>query len=370
MASPEILDLESLLSPISDENPAGADIRQDASPDSAYQTIKAARNAARAAERQHISEGPCTEADAQWRKIASLAPQILTRNAKDLEVASWLAEALVRQGGFQGLRDAFKLLHGLVAQYWDNLYPMPDEDGMETRVACVAGLNGEGAEGVLIAPIRKVDITQGEEPGPFSYWHYKMVLDAEKIADEDARKNKLKKLGYTLDDVEKSVAASSETFFVDLRDDLQVCIDEYKKLGQLLDEHCGIHDAPPTRTIIEVLEECLGAVNHLGRDKFPVEAEPEQTDTDSAAADADAPAQAAAPVAKGGPINSREAAFKQLEEIASYFRKTEPHSPISYVLEKALKWGNMSLAELIAELIPDASSRERFSELTGVRNDN
>lgn len=367
MASPEILELESLLSPISDENPAGVDIRQDTSPDSAYQTIKAARNAARAAERQHITEGPCTEAEPHWRKIASLAPQILAKNAKDLEVASWYTESLVRQYGFQGLRDAFKLLHGLVAQYWDNLYPMPDEDGLETRVACLAGLNGEGAEGVLIAPIRKVDITQGDNPGPFSYWHYKMVLDAQKIAEDAARKTKLQKLGYTLDDVKKSVVASSDTFFVDLRDDLQICIDEFKKLGQLLDEHCGTHNAPPTRTVIEVLEECLGAVSHLGKDKFPVDVEPEAIEETTG--EAGAPGQTAAPGAKGGPINSRETAFKQLEEIAAYFRKTEPHSPISYVLEKALKWGNMSLAELIAELIPDATSRERFSELTGVRKD-
>lgn len=368
MASPEILELESLLSPISDENPAGVDIRQDTSPESAYQTIKAARNAARAAERQHISEGPCTEAEPHWRKIASLAPQILTKNAKDLEVASWYTESLVRQHGFQGLRDAFKLLHGLVAQYWEHLYPMPDEDGLETRVACLAGLNGEGAEGVLIAPIRKVEITQGDNPGPFSYWHYKMVLDAEKIAEDATRKTKLQKLGYSLDDVNKSVAASSDTFYIDLRDDLQICIDEYKKLGHLLDEHCGAHDAPPTRTVIEVLEECLGAVSHLGKDKFPVEAEPEPTE--EAAGEIGEPGQPAVPAAKGGPINSRDAAFRQLEEIAAYFRKTEPHSPISYVLEKALKWGNMSLAELIAELIPDATSRERFSELTGVRNDN
>ena len=77
------------------------------------------------------------------------------------------------------------------------------------------------------------------------------------------------------------------------------------------------------------------------------------------------PASAAVKV---GAINSREAAFKQLLDIAQFFRKTEPHSPVSYVLEKAVKWGNMPLNELIVELIPDSSSRERYSELTGVKS--
>ena len=71
-------------------------------------------------------------------------------------------------------------------------------------------------------------------------------------------------------------------------------------------------------------------------------------------------------VVQRGPVANREDAFKQLNEIADFFLKTEPHSPISYVLQKAVKWGNMSLPDLIEELIPDRSSREHFGELTGV----
>ena len=67
-----------------------------------------------------------------------------------------------------------------------------------------------------------------------------------------------------------------------------------------------------------------------------------------------------------GPITSREEAIRQLNNISSFFRQTEPHSPISYVIDKAVKWGDMSLSELISELIPDSSSRETYSSLTGV----
>jgi len=66
-----------------------------------------------------------------------------------------------------------------------------------------------------------------------------------------------------------------------------------------------------------------------------------------------------------GPVQSREQAFKQLEQISQFFKTTEPHSPLSYLLQKSVRWGKMSLPELMKELLPDDSAREHFSNLTG-----
>lgn len=362
MTSPHILQLDELLQPVSDDSPAGTDIRDDSSPTSPYTLIKDARSAARSAERQNLFDKDNSEAADHWRKVAELAPGIIQNNAKDLEVASWLTEALVRRYGFQGLRDGFKLIHGLIEQYWDNLYPMPDEDGIETRVASLTGLNGEGAEGVLIAPIRNVEITEGNEPGPFTYWQYQQVLDLEKIADPDARMEKASKLGYSNSDIEAAVTSSSTDFFVNLRNDITDAINTYRQIGALLDEHCGAHDAPPTSNIINILQECLGAVNHIAKHKFPVEEETsEEGDEATASGSGDA-----SKAASGGPIKNRDDAFKKLIEISEFFRKTEPHSPVSYMLQRTVKWGSMPLNDLIRELIPDSSARDFYGSLTGV----
>lgn len=366
MATPQWIDIDDLLQPISDDSPTGTCIRENPSPTSTYQTIKAERNLARAAERKSIHDGESSEASTHWRKISELAPQILKNEAKDLEVASWYAEAMIRRYGFSGLRDAFLLIDKLIAQFWENLHPMPDEYGIETRVSCLSGLNGEGTEGVLIAPIRKVPITDGDSPGPYGFWQYRQALDTQKAADDELKRQKIANLGFGPDDIEKSVAQSSETFFIDLRDDLSECISLYKGIGQKLDEHCGSHEAPPYRTIVDVLEECLGAVNHIGKLKFPAEEIVDTEEGDETAPDTATPGQAATQGTQSGPIATREAAFRQLLEISEFFKKTEPHSPVSYVLQKAVKWGNMPLGELINELIPDHSSRERYSELTGV----
>lgn len=366
MASEQIIPLESLLQPISDENPVGDDIREDSSPTSLFYSIKDARNTARAAERNNMFDGNNTEADDQWRKILEIAPDILQNHGKDLEIASWYTESLVRRYGFQGLRDGFMLIHGLIVQYWDNLYPLPDEDGVETRVSSLTGLNGEGAEGVLIAPIRNIDLTQGNDPGPFNFWKYQQALEVEKIIDEEAKNDKASKLGFSLTDVEKAVSESSETFFVDIRDDISDSISTFRETGRLLDEYCGINDSPPTSNIIGVLEDCLGTINHIGKYKIP------SVDLETESEDASSTSEAVESIGNqpsGGTVKTRADAFKKLTEISDFFRKTEPHSPISYILERAVKWGDLPLDDLIKELIPDSSARDVYSSLTGVKID-
>jgi len=373
MASESILHLDELLQPISEDNPVGNDIREDSSPTSPYYAIKDARNAARAAERNNMFDNDSSEAEDQWRKVAELGPDILTSHTKDLEIASWLTEALVRRHGFRGLRDGFKLINGLIDQFWDDIYPLPDEDGIETRVASLTGLNGEGAEGVLIAPIRNVTLTEGSDPGPFSYWKYQQALEVDKIIDEDAKAEKASKLGFSMDDIDRAVSGSSDVFFIDLRDDVTEAINTYREVGVKLDELCGLSDAPPTRNIVDILGDCLGAINHIGKYKFPLESSDIDSETEggengvSDATSGEGSNVGAATAA--GPVRTREEAFKKLTEISEFFRKAEPHSPISYMLERVVKWGSLPLDDLIRELIPDSSARDFYGSLTGINTD-
>lgn len=367
MASSPILDFTSLLAPISIENPAGIDLRLDSSPLSNYQTIKTARYAARDAEKNNLYRESNGEADEQWRKILSLAPGLLIRESKDLEVATWLTEALIRRNGFQGMRDAFLLIEGLIENFWDHLYPMPDEeDGIETRISPLAGLNGTANEGVLIAPIRRVPLTEGYSPGPFAYWQYQQAVELERTTNEDARQSKAEKLGFTLADIERAVEESTQTFIVDQFDDINDIISCSKRVEKMLDRLCGSEHSPSMRAIVSALGECHSALNHIAKHKLPVEAVPDvvvEEGPETAGSGATKLIVTSTPNA----LVTREAAFKQLLDIAKFFRTSEPHSPVSYALEKAVKWGNMPLDELIVELIPDSSSRKHFSELTGVK---
>ncbi|MFC6981367.1 ImpA family type VI secretion system protein [Microbulbifer taiwanensis] len=169
MAFPNVIDIDALVAPISDDQPTGSDIREDRSPTSDYYTIKDARNSARAAERSALFDESDADLLAPWRDVAKTAEKILTKQSKDLEVASWYTEALIRLQGFSGLRDGFALIDRLVADHWEGLYPEPDEDGLETKVAPLSGLNGDGGDGTLMMPIRSAEITPEGDNGSFTF---------------------------------------------------------------------------------------------------------------------------------------------------------------------------------------------------------
>ena len=369
MASPHIIDIDELLQPISEDQPQGADIREDSSPTSLYYQVKDARNAARAAERASLFDPEeASNVLNSWRPILDLGPTILRENSKDLEVACWLTEALIRFHDFPGLRDGLALTKGLVEKFWDGLYPEPDEDGIETKVAPLAGLNGDSGEGTLLAPVRNALITTEASTGSFSYWQYQQARDAAKIADADKRMEKEDTLGFTLASIETAVAEAAPDFYVNLVEDLEQAVADFKAMNDTLRGHCG-HEAPPFSLILETLEEILRAVRFLAKDKLAAAAPEENIVTEQATDGAPMVAAAAGAVSTGvsGPIGSREDALRRLEEVAQFFRKTEPHTPLVTGIERLVRWGRMPMSDLILELVPDPTARAFYQHLTGAK---
>jgi len=377
VASAQLIEIDRLIQPISEETPQGADPRRDRGAGSLYSTIKDARNGARAAERASLfDEDARAGIMAQWRPILQQAPKLLETQAKDLEIACWYLEALVREAGFVGLRDGIKLIDALVENYWDGLYPEPDEeDGLETRVAPLTGLNGDGGEGTLLAPLRNLAITApGTGSGnfdEFTFWQYQQALETDKLADAGAREERANRLGFTLAAIRQAVQASPDAFYVDLLDDLDATLATYQQLHERLRGHCGA-DAPPSSAISALLEDIQRGLRFLAKDKL-AQAQPAQSEAPAedgpVTAAAGTQAVAAAGVAAGiaaGPVASREEALQRLLEIAHFFRATEPHTPLASGIERLVRWGRMSVGELMAELMPDNTARAIYGQLTGV----
>ena len=66
--------------------------------------------------------------------------------------------------------------------------------------------------------------------------------------------------------------------------------------------------------------------------------------------------------ASPGQIVSREDALRALGEIANFFRRTEPHSPLSYTLDEAVRRGRMTWPELLAEVVADTEHAQHDPE--------
>jgi len=373
MSSPPVLDLDTLLAPVAEDQPTGTDIREDASPSSPYYALKDARNSARAAERRVVEAGDDeggSLAD-EWRQILTLAPEVLTTRTKDLEVCAWYIEALVRAQGFAGLRDGCTLVSGLVERYWDDLFPMPDEDGLEMRLSALAGLNGEGADGTLIMPLRKVPLVIGDEV--LAHWHFEQANELAKISDPERRERRIADGAVTMDRMEAAAAATPADVLTTTLADLEEAQTAFAAMIAVLDEKAG-QESPPGGTIRSTLETIKDTLTFLGRDKLGGDAgtadagETAPPEATGGAAEAGAGTVTVTRAAvQPGAIASREDAFRELLKIAKFFRESEPHSPLSYTLEELVRRGRMPLPDLLEELIKDEEARKLFYITAGLK---
>jgi type VI secretion system protein ImpA len=77
----------------------------------------------------------------------------------------------------------------------------------------------------------------------------------------------------------------------------------------------------------------------------------------------------AAPVhatASAGPLQSRAQALAQLRAVAEYFRRTEPHSPVAYLADKAAHWGEQPLHVWLRAVVKDDATFAQIEEMLGV----
>lgn len=363
----QVIDIAALLAPISEEAPAGTDPRADTSATSLYYRTKDARNAARSSERAAVDiDVPPPD---EWDTVQATAAEILSGHAKDLEIAAWLVEALVRREGFSGLRDGLKVLTGIATTFWEGCFPELDEDGVEGKVSPVAGLSGSGATGTLIQPIRLTPLTQGSQAS-FSLWSYEQASDLEKITDAARKQERIENGAVTMEAFLQSVAETPAASFGETVTTVDECLAALQEMSAAFDTVAGA-DAPPVSALRDILQQINSAIRHFAADKLATLAYVDAPEEGEAAEGEAAPAEDGAPAAPArrvGGYATRDEALAELVKIASYFRRTEPHSPISYTLEDAVRRARMTLPELLAELAEDPSHIQRILLAAGIRS--
>jgi type VI secretion system protein ImpA len=373
------LDLDAILRPITGGTAVGTDPRSDVSPQSLYFQIRDARAEARAMERQAESSGAeDPAAPARWRIVRSLSVKALSEHAKDLELATWLTEALVRAAGLRGLTAGAMIVHGLLERFWDDIYPLPDEDGVATRVGPLAGLSGQGADGTLMQPLRKITLFHRHNGEAFGYWQYQLSDQLATITDPERRQQRLDAGVIAFDEVEKDARQVPASYWVGLRDEIGAALGAWNAMTVVLDERAG--EASPSMIRVKHLladmlattERFAPAADAMGSS----DAETSSVAGNAAGAATAGNASGAAfsppsggPMVSRGGVSGREDALRQLGEIAAWFKTNEPNSPLAYTLEEAVRRGRMSWPDLVAELLPDMTSRNGLLVSLGIRPD-
>ncbi len=361
MASESKIDIEALLKPVSDKQPSG----QDARDGKTYDILKEAR---REEDAEDLGEWKREAKAADWPKVVQTATKILTKESKDLQVAAWLLEALVKRHGFGGLRDGLKVIRGLHEQFWDSMYPAIEDGDLEYRSGSLEALNK-----VLPFAIRGVPLTHSPGGGRYAYWQYKESQEVENLRRAGASDaEKRRQLTEALEDgklegekFERAVASTPLAHCSALLEDLGQSWEEFESLDRVLGEKYG-EDAPSLRVVKESIEECRSLMNTIVKKKGGVGLQ------GSAEAEAAAEEGEAAPISSpgfsGGVVpGDRAEALRRLQGVAEFFRRTEPHSPVSYLVQRAARWGEMPLNEWLQEVIKSDDVLGQVRETLGIK---
>jgi type VI secretion system protein ImpA len=366
-----VLEIETLLAALPAGEGAGEDLRPDYSPTSLYQRIRTQRNDARAGERAMDGGDPDANPAAvqgAWREVKKLGIECLATKAKDFEIASWMTEALVRLDGLRGLADGAAVIAGLCEQYWDHGFPrLDDEDGLDGRGAPIGGLSGEGADGTLMAAIRNYPLFRRGDGAPCDLFTWQRAEETASLADA-ARKAARIKAGMPDFDALQNEARADVATVRAAGDAARAAAAAWSALDAAVTARFG-GDAPSTRRVAEALAAIIEISVRIAGAPAAPEAAAEEGEAVAEGSDGAVAAVGGVAVAAGGPrvLRTREDAIRALEEIATFFRKTEPHSPLAFTLDDAVRRARMPLIDLLAEVLPDAGQRKMMLTSLGIR---
>lgn len=367
------LDIDVLLEPVEGDLPAGPDLRADYTPQSVYYRLRDARSDARSAERAADAE-PALEGEVtqHWRNVTQLSQTALGK-ARDLEVAAWVTEALVRADGLGGLEQGARLIDGLARGFWDGVYPLPDEDGMETRVLPISGMNGVGGDGTLIQPLRKLPLFNTPDGEPVMLFQYQQSEETAGLGDISRKEARLAAGVADFAKLETAARAAGVAHFTALARTASATLQAWQAMAATLDEMAGA-DAPPTRRVAEILEQIIDIAKRYAPSALESDTAPDDAVVASgSAADGSEGSTGGGVVAgqtalgaRARPI-TREDALKQLAEVAEFFRKNEPQSPISLTLDEASRRARLPWPELIEDIMNDSDVRRAMLTALGIK---
>ncbi|GIK52107.1 MAG: type VI secretion system ImpA family N-terminal domain-containing protein [Planctomycetaceae bacterium] len=141
------------------------------------------------------------------------------------------------------------------------------------------------------------------------------------------------------------------------REGLEKCAAAVKELGDVVGEKFT-EERPDLGALSRAITDKMGQL--AGAESAP------QTGGDSM----EGHTEQAAPAVTGGgggAIRTRADAFRRLQEVANWLKRNDPHSPVAMLVQRAVAWGNLSLEQVLTELIRNSDVRDRVFEELGAK---
>ena len=298
---------------------------------------------------------------------------MLSTRSKDLQLAVWFAEAWLHLGGYPGFAAGMRLTAALCREFWDEVYPPLEGESFELRAAPLAW-----AADKLLRPLEGVYVTKPatEDVVPMTWADRLRALYYDNIEKNHPKEAASAYEGGapTYQQFLISASLTPPDWFASLAHDAAEARAAVEEVAETFAERAGIENTPSFTALLDTLDTIVAfAAQHApqlperlpvagdrlpdspgqpatgNRQPYVYDRRPRLSPPDGEAEDVEAWApdgQAGAPV-----LHTRAEAFQYLREAAEFLIRTEPHSPVPYLVMRAVSWEHMPLPHLLAELL-------------------
>ena len=329
--------IEALLVPVAGDEPAGRDLRYDPR----YDQVKEARR-----EDLVLPEGGlATDRKlADYTVVMKLGRTLLEKETKDLQLAAWIAEALLKQHGLSGLATGLQVVRGILETFWDGCFPAWHDDDPELRAGPLEWIGGKfdlPARMMIIAP-----------PG-VSFIDYQVSRTVPSEGDAEASREKRELRATALSEgkpapegIDRAIADANKAFYKVVVGDLTAAAQALADLEKIADTRFG-RDAPSFLRLRGALDDMKRTASAILAQKLIDDPDPI---VEEAAADAGAAVDESGPQSPE-PVNPADAA-RRIAVSSTFLRKLDPTGPGPYLTLRGLRWGELRAAAATGELNP------------------
>ena len=279
-----------------------------------------------------------------WGLVGELCADQLLTKTKDIQLCLWMLESDVYENGVRGFAPHLLLLAELIDQYWEDIHPLMLDGDIEYRTNLFAWMSAK-----LPDALRTVQISSPATLDAVQWGDYERAMI-------DRPDDSLTGLSH----VRQSISDTDTSFFEQLFEDLSDAYLALEHLEGVLESRFE-EQAPRISGLSSIIEQIAEVLMSETSGRISLAEDIEEEASGSAPDDLVFPT---------GSVSERQQAYAALAQAANILMRDDPHSPVPYMVFKAIEWGGLSTAELYEELFVKNGGNISIFDLLGVENPN
>lgn len=243
---------------------------------------------------------------------------------KHLGLAFYATLSDMHLSGLAGLANGLVLINQLLSRYWQEVYPQIEDGDFEERLELISRLDDD----LIVSAINGMIVAKGKRAGQFTF---AQVEKSSTVGDPSPT---------LVDSSINETLTDDPEFYPALAEHCREIRQQFGFLRDIIQEHLGT-----PAVSFHKLEEKLSRFEAFLTRSAVVPGDPTAAQGEEAVPGAAVPGVAS----QLGDIRNRADVCRVLDQLIRFYRRTEPTSPVPYLLNRAKRAVNMDFMQIVQE---------------------